>query len=83
MAFYNASLVGSGGSGSAFASPLGKLVANGVVSESTLPYNFYNSCAVVYNNEIHILGSNYKDSNGNYPYKTKHYKVIYLICRYG
>ena len=33
-----------------------------------LPYNFYNGSAVVYNNEIHILGSN---NSGNY---TKHYK---------
>ena len=35
---------------------------------STLPYSFYNGCAVVYNDEIHILGS----QNGSY---TKyHYK---------
>jgi len=38
------------------------------VSESTLPYIFYNGSAVVYNNEIHILGS---IESGNY---TKHYK---------
>ena len=34
-----------------------------------LPYNFYNGSAVVYNNEIHILGSS--DSSIN---TTKHYK---------
>ena len=68
MAFYNASLVGSGGSGSAFASPLGKLVANGVVSESTLPYDFRYGSAVVYNNEIHILG-NYSSGSQTYHYK--------------
>ena len=33
-----------------------------------LPYSFYNGSAVVYNNEIHILGSN---NSGNY---NKHYK---------
>ena len=33
-----------------------------------LPYNFYNGSAVVYNNEIHILGS-YDSSS-----QTKHYK---------
>ena len=37
-------------------------------SISTLPYSFYNGSAVVYNNEIHILGSS---NSGNY---TKHYK---------
>ena len=42
MALYNASLSG-GGSGSAVACPLGKLVADGGVSESTLPYSFKNS----------------------------------------
>ena len=36
-------------------------------SISTLPYGFYNGCAVILNNEIHILGG----SDGNY---TKHYK---------
>ena len=72
MAFYNASLSG-GGSGSAIACPLGKLVADGSVNESTLPYNFYKGSAVVYNNEIHILGS--ADSS-NY---TKYYKNINKI----
>ena len=37
-------------------------------SVSTLPYKFRNSSAVVYNNEIHILGS---AVSGN---ETKHYK---------
>ena len=37
-------------------------------SVSTLPYNFYGGCAVVYNNEIHILGGS---DSSNY---TKHYK---------
>ena len=37
-------------------------------SVSTLPYDFYDSAAVVYNNEIHILGS-YEGS-----YQTAHYK---------
>ena len=37
-------------------------------SVSTLPYKFYNSSAVVYNNEIHILGSS---DSSNY---TSHYK---------
>ena len=35
-------------------------------SVSTLPYDFNNGCAVVYNNEIHILGST--------NHRTKHYK---------
>jgi N-acetylneuraminic acid mutarotase len=38
------------------------------VEMSTLPYDFCYGCAVVYNNEIHILGSN---TSGN---GTKHYK---------
>ena len=32
-------------------------VENAQMSTSTLPYNFYQSSAVVYNNEIHILGA--------------------------
>ena len=36
------------------------------LSISTLPYDFYNGCAVVFNNEIHILGG-----KGN---RTSHYK---------
>ena len=42
---------------------------------STLPYSFYQGSAVVYNNEVHILGSGY---SSNY---TKHYKsyMIYII----
>ena len=57
----------SGGSGgSAIACPLGKVVADGAVSESTLPYNISGAGAVVYNNEIHIFGG-----SGNY---TAHYK---------
>ena len=35
---------------------------------STLPYSFYNGCAVVYNDEIHILGS------GDTSYTKRHYK---------
>ena len=37
-------------------------------NKSTLPYEFYWSSAVIYNNEIHILGSE------NTSYYTKHYK---------
>ena len=37
-------------------------------SVSTLPYEFYVGCAVIYNNEIHILGSGYTN------YDTNHYK---------
>lgn len=37
-------------------------------SVSTLPYDFYNGCAVVLNGEIHILGT---DKSSNYR---KHYK---------
>ena len=38
------------------------------LSMSTLPYEFYNGSAVVYNGEIHIFGSQYSD------HYTKHYK---------
>ena len=38
-------------------------------SVDTLPYNFYQGSAVVYNNEIHILGS------GNSSNYTKHYTM--------
>ena len=58
-------------SGSAGGLQIGKIVdeqVNGCISVSTLPYDFYGGSAVVYNNEIHILGS----SKGNY--QTKHYK---------
>ena len=43
----------------------GKIINQSV---STLLYDFYDGSAVVYNNEIHILGSY---ASGNY---TKHYK---------
>ena len=38
------------------------------LSVSTLPYNFYDGSAVVYNNEIHILGGIPSDA------RTNHYK---------
>ena len=57
MALYKADFMSGGGSGgSAIACPLGKVVADGSVNESTLPYNFVYSSAVVLNDEIHILG---------------------------
>ena len=40
----------------------------GNIMPSSLPHNFVNGSAVVYNNEIHILGS---DQSGN---QNKHYK---------
>ena len=42
--------------------------AQGCVSVSTLPYNFWSGSAVVRNDEIHILGG------GNNTYYTNHYK---------
>ena len=36
---------------------------------SKIPYQFYNSSAVVYNNEIHILGTTFSTSLYNYHYK--------------
>ena len=47
-------------SGSAGGLQIGKIVdeqVNGCVSVSSLPYDFYYGSAVVYNNELHILGS--------------------------
>ena len=58
-------------SGSVVGLQIGKCVdehVSGNVSVSTLPYTYADSSAVVFNNEIHILGSN---RSGNY---TKHYK---------
>ena len=46
--------------------------------KSTLPYQFYRGSAVVYNNEIHILGSS-NSSNNTYPYATNHY-IILTTC---
>ena len=43
------------------------------LSISTLPYDFYNGCAVVFNNEIHILGG-----KGGY---TSHYIVYGKIYK--
>ena len=57
-------------SGSAGGLQIGKIVdeqVSGCVSESTLPYYFYNGSAAVLNNEIHILG-------GSGDGETKHYK---------
>ena len=56
MGLYKADFI-SGGSGTAVACPLGKLVADGGVSMSILPYDFYKGCTVVWNGEIHIIGS--------------------------
>ena len=39
----------------------------------TLPYYFYYGAAVVYNDEIHILGSESQEDTGEHNYK-KHYK---------
>ena len=64
MGLYKADFM-SGDGGTAVACPLGKLVADGGVSESILPYNLGRNGVVVYNNEIHILGT------GN---TTSHYK---------
>ena len=56
--------IGGGGSSSEVSSGglhVGKIIDNNVtanVNVSTLPYSFYDGSAVVYNNEIHILGSN-------------------------
>ena len=36
---------------------------------STLPYGFYNGSAVVYNNEIHILGGDYDSATYKNHYK--------------
>ena len=58
---------GSSGSKPFYISDFKKTITNGP-NVSTLPYEFYNASAVVYNNEIHILGS------GNSSYYTKHYK---------
>ena len=43
-------------------------ISKGWKSISTLPYEFYNGCAVVYKNEIHVMGSY------NSECTTKHYK---------
>ena len=55
----------SGGSKPFYTSDFIKTITN-IPSVSTLPYSFYIGSAVVYNNEIHILGG-----DNNY---TKHYK---------
>ena len=65
MGLYKADFM-SGDGGTYCASPLGKFVYDGSVSESTLPYSLYAGGIVVYNNEIHILGG--LDNT------TKHYK---------
>ena len=61
-------------SGSAGGLQIGKIVdeqVSGCVSASTLPYDFYNGSAVVYNNEIHILGGSDGSTGNGYKY---HYK---------
>ena len=65
--------IGSGSSSEASSGGLhvGKIIDNNVtanVNVSTLPYTFCDGSAVVYNNEIHILGSNITNK------LTKHYK---------
>ena len=58
-------------SGSVVGLQIGKYIDEPVsacVSVSTLPYEFYSSSAVIYNNEIHILGGGVSDN------RTKHYK---------
>lgn len=52
-----------------YASFLEKKDINENTIESTLPYELKNSCALIYKNEIHILGGEY--NNASY---TKHYK---------
>ena len=73
MAMYNANLVGGGSSvkidGVEYE---GDLELTGKVYDmeiSTLPYDFQNSWAVVFNGEIHILGGQYDNSYYNYHYK--------------
>ena len=53
-----------------------KLITDGGewTSVSTLPYSFYDSSAVVYNNEIHILGSYNSSSYNSSSDYTNHYK---------
>ena len=51
-----------------------KLVSNTMnLNIGTLPYNFYNGSAVVFNNGIHILGSN--------DNQTKHYAVAIPVYK--
>ena len=71
LAAIKAAVSSGAASGSAGGLYIGKIVdeqVSGCVSESTLPYDFYNGSAVVYNNEIHILGSSGSDSTKHYKY---------------
>ena len=43
-----------------------------------LPYDFENGCAVVYNNEIHILGGSYNSDTYKYHYSIE--RLIYNIA---
>ena len=69
LAAIKSAITSGAASGSAGGLQIGKVVdeqVNGCISVSTLPYEFCKGSAVVYNNEIHILGGN-RD-------RTKHYK---------
>ena len=64
----NGDMLSGGESEGGYAFAFGREVLDGSwKSVSTLPYNFYQGSAVVYNDELHILGS------GATPY-TQHYK---------
>ena len=64
-------------SGSAGGLHIGKIVdkiTDGNVILPELNYAFTNGSAVVLNDEIHILGSGYKNNSNTYIYATYHYK---------
>ena len=50
---------------------------------STLPYEFYRGAAVVLNNEIHILGTDYDNSTfkAHYKYSNGEFQEYRLYCR--
>ena len=77
LAAIKAAVSSGAASGSAGGLQIGKVedkVTDGNGSLPELDYAFTNGSAVVLNNEIHILGSEYKNSNGTYIYSTYHYK---------
>ena len=72
-AIRNAVDSGTGGSaGGLWTNKIVNTNPSGDISVSTLPYDFNYGAAVVYNNEIHILGSEYY--NNDYLYAKYHYK---------
>ena len=76
-------------SGSAGGLQIGKIVdeqVSGCVSESTLPYYFYNGSAAVLNNEIHILGGSGDGETKHYKYNGTSWKSVSTLpyeFRYG